>query len=137
MRKRGFSGRRRTRHDRVPGPTVIVDHDVGDLEQLVAARRPGGDRVGVRAGGQRDHPDTALTGGLGQFDRDARRTQLAAAPPAYLEELTKEYIQGLPGHADSGKPIMRHFATVKEMRAYVEERRSAARKYYHEVLGRL
>lgn len=82
------------------------------------------------------YPGTTFADGICE-PAIATTAQLAAAPPAYLEELTKEYIQGLPGHPDSGKPITRHFATVKEMRAYAEERRSAARKYYHDVFCRL
>jgi len=62
--------------------------------------------------------------------------QLAATPPLYLQELTREYIAGLPGHPDSHKPITMHFDTVKEMRAYVAERRTAARAYYQRILRR-
>jgi len=60
----------------------------------------------------------------------ATAAQLAAPPVPYLEQITKEYISGLPGHPDSGKPITRHFETVAEMRAYVSERRAAARKVH-------
>ncbi len=60
--------------------------------------------------------------------------QLAAEPPAYLEELTREYICGLPGHPDSGKRITRHFKSMAEMLAYAEERREAAKSYYEASL---
>ncbi len=62
--------------------------------------------------------------------------QLAVPPISYLEKITKEYIGGLPGHADSGKPITRSFATVGEMRAYVEERRNAAKVYHKSGTGK-
>ena len=43
--------------------------------------------------------------------------------------MTRRYLAPLPGHADSGKPLKRAFATVAEMRAYAEERRQAALAY--------
>jgi len=80
------------------------------------------------------YPNTVFADGIGTIIT-ATDEQLAAPPPAYLEELTKEYIGGLPGHPDSGKPITRHFATISEMRAYVAERRAAARADYKKNSG--
>jgi phospholipase C len=59
-------------------------------------------------------------------DSHPKPEQLAAAPAPHIVELTKKSLAGLPGHPDSGKPILRTFATVGEMRAYAEERRQAA-----------
>jgi phospholipase C len=52
--------------------------------------------------------------------------QLAAPPAPHICKITKKYLAGLPGHPDSGKPIIRTFATVGELRAYAKQRRDAA-----------
>jgi phospholipase C len=76
------------------------------------------------------YPGTTFSNGICASIMPTKE-QLDAAPIPYLEEITKEYIAGLPGHPDSGKSILtRHFATVSEMRSYVEERRNAARTYH-------
>jgi phospholipase C len=63
-----------------------------------------------------------------QIVGDSRPTpeQLAATPAPHIVQMTKNYLWGLPGHPDSGKPITRSFATVGELRAYARERREAA-----------
>ena len=54
---------------------------------------------------------------------------LQKAPLPYMISLAKEYVGGLPGHADSGKPFTKTFANNAELRAYADERIDAARKY--------
>jgi phospholipase C len=55
----------------------------------------------------------------------------AALPPMpHLVEAAKMYVSGLPGDADSGKPITREFATVTDLNNYVLGREQAARAYY-------
>jgi phospholipase C len=51
----------------------------------------------------------------------------AAEPPMpHLVDAAKMYLTGLPGHADSGKPITRTFDTVAELNSYAAEREKAA-----------
>lgn len=57
---------------------------------------------------------------------------LKQAPLPYMISLAKEYLGGLPGHADSGKPFTKKFATNAELHAYAEERINAAKKYVSE-----
>lgn len=52
------------------------------------------------------------------------------APMPHRVKVAKEYLIGLPGHIDSGKPITCNFATNTELVAYMYERREAAQKYY-------
>ena len=57
--------------------------------------------------------------------------------PAYLQRpplphtltLATEYLGGLPGHADSGKPFPKSFTTNGELHAYAQERIDAAKAY--------
>lgn len=54
----------------------------------------------------------------------------AAEPPKpHLLEMTLRYVGGLPGHADSGKPVTRSFPSNASLNAYAEERLQAARLY--------
>ncbi|MFY9221896.1 MAG: alkaline phosphatase family protein, partial [Blastocatellia bacterium] len=55
---------------------------------------------------------------------------LAATPTHDRIDITKSYVEGLPGHADSGKPITQNFATVGELLTYAQERRDAALAYF-------
>lgn len=55
--------------------------------------------------------------------------QNARAPMPHLVTITKEYLAGLPGHADSGKPINRSFATNADLNRYSAQRIQAARWY--------
>lgn len=50
-------------------------------------------------------------------------------PATHTVALVKEYISGLQGHADSGKPITRVFETAGELKAYSRERREAHLAY--------
>jgi len=56
--------------------------------------------------------------------------QSLLAPPQYLVNLTKKYLQGLPGHPDSGGIINKTFETYAAMNDYSNERIEAADKYY-------
>lgn len=51
----------------------------------------------------------------------------ALAPAEHMVEVARMYASGQPGHADSGKPIERAFATVAELDRYVRQRAQAAR----------
>jgi phospholipase C len=53
-----------------------------------------------------------------------------APPVPYVQELLNIYVAPLPGHADSGKPVARDFATNAEVADYVAERRAAADRFY-------
>jgi hypothetical protein len=55
--------------------------------------------------------------------------QLAAKPSPLIDKMSRQYLAALPGHADSGKPVTRPFASVSEMRAYAKERSDAAQAY--------
>jgi len=54
---------------------------------------------------------------------------LQQAPLTYMLSLAKEYIGSLPGHADSGKPFNKTFATNAELQAYANERIEAAKQF--------
>jgi len=41
----------------------------------------------------------------------------------------KEYFGGLPGHADSGQPFPKNFATNAGLLDYIKERKAAADKF--------
>lgn len=54
----------------------------------------------------------------------------AAQPPKpHLLQMTLRYVGGLPGHADSGKPITRKFPSNASLNDYADERLQAAREY--------
>ncbi len=55
---------------------------------------------------------------------------LQQAPLAYMISLAKEYLGGLPGHADSAKPMKGTFANNAELIDYANERVEAAKKYF-------
>lgn len=55
--------------------------------------------------------------------------QLAAKPSPLIDKMSRQYLAALPGHADSGKPVTRPFASVSDMRAYAKERSDAAQAY--------
>lgn len=61
-----------------------------------------------------------------QFQGDWTPSHVEGPPAPHMVKTMKEYLQGLPGHADSGKAITRDFATVSELRAYYAERRDAS-----------
>lgn len=50
----------------------------------------------------------------------------AAPPVPYITELMNIYVSRLPGHPDSGKEIVRDFATNSEVNQYIDERVRAA-----------
>jgi phospholipase C len=52
-----------------------------------------------------------------------------APPVPYINELINIYSGPLPGHADSGKPVTRIFATNAEVMDYTNERAAAADAY--------
>ena len=54
----------------------------------------------------------------------------ATTPVPYINELMNIYVSPLPGHEDSGKKIVRHFATNADVAKYLEERKMAADLYY-------
>jgi phospholipase C len=51
---------------------------------------------------------------------------LASAPAPHVVKVTLEYLSPLPGHADSGRPLARSFATIGNLIAYARERKTAA-----------
>ena len=52
-------------------------------------------------------------------------------PPApHVVDLFKQYLETLPGHPDSGKPITRTFPTKAGLGKYTQERYRAAREHY-------
>jgi phospholipase C len=55
--------------------------------------------------------------------------QLQQPPLPHLVAIAKEYLGGLPGHPDSGKPITRTFATNAELIDYTNERAAASIQY--------
>lgn len=61
-----------------------------------------------------------------QILSDSSPSVQQAAPAPHLVDTTKEYLQGLPGHPDSGQAITRDFATTAELQAYYAERRDAS-----------
>jgi phospholipase C len=51
-------------------------------------------------------------------------------PASSALDFAREYCNVYPGHADSGKPLTKGFATHGELIAYMRERRRAARTFY-------
>ena len=66
-----------------------------------------------------------LASGPGPVDPAAE----ALPPSQHLVEVARMYACGQPGHADSGKPFDREFATVADLDRYVRQRAQAARWY--------
>jgi len=64
-----------------------------------------------------------------QIGNEPSVAELATPPAPHMEKMTRVYFGPMPGHPDSGKPLTRGFATVGEMRAYAQERLSAALAY--------
>jgi phospholipase C len=64
-----------------------------------------------------------LASGPGPVDPAAE----ALPPSEHLVEVARMYASGQPGHADSGKPFDRKFATVADLDRYVRQRAQAAR----------
>lgn len=56
--------------------------------------------------------------------------ELQSAPADYIVEIAMEYVVGLPGHPDSNKIVQKQFATTRDLLAYLQERKEAARVYY-------
>lgn len=124
------------------------------LQDLIAAP---GDVLNLT---QRDAKATSIAGVFSQFGVDQMRTDcpqhilgytdygggdifepsaaklseefLQQAPLPYVVSMAKEYLAGLPGHADSGKPFPENFATNAALNEYAYERITAAKKFVAE-----
>ncbi|MFZ6765744.1 alkaline phosphatase family protein [Undibacterium sp. Di26W] len=58
------------------------------------------------------------------------KSMMRAKPVAYIQEFLNIYVAPLPGHPDSGKKIIRDFATNGDVASYTQERTQAAKQFY-------